>query len=350
MKTKKVMLILCCVSLVLVVKSEKILGNEKGDHYSWRVLSLFFYSLSSFPFICAAFIAASILRCKRTNKIGFNIFIVFLIIPDALMNGVNFFCGIIQRNQSTSGISCTILLSSGYAYYYANLYLNAVVASKIYELMVRTRRGLRVDPPSFRSVCTQTALAYLWSGFICVWHFSGESWALADLDPSVACKLNFGSPKNGFFSEVASKVINYVLFLLPFLYVTYIGYQIRRQKLIPTSGRTRSISLYFMRILVVFYCCYLPVLAVVIVQTRVENRIVIFWSVQIYSFLIQSQCMVTLYFVMKKDDIRDAIKKSIPSFEKLQKFYKRDIISDTSIDTHPEQEISISVNGNEVLA
>ena len=52
---------------------------------------------------------------------------------------------------------------------------------------------------------------------------------------------------------------------------------------------------------------------------------------------------------MTKDDICNAVKKSIPSFEKLQEFCMRDIQSDADTDTHPKQQTPISANDTEVL-
>eukprot|EP00547_Thalassionema_nitzschioides_P013810 CAMPEP_0194247922 /NCGR_PEP_ID=MMETSP0158-20130606/17216_1 /TAXON_ID=33649 /ORGANISM="Thalassionema nitzschioides, Strain L26-B" /LENGTH=226 /DNA_ID=CAMNT_0038984077 /DNA_START=502 /DNA_END=1179 /DNA_ORIENTATION=+ len=117
--------------------------------------------------------------------------------------------------------------------------------------------------------------------------------------------LHYGSD---IMSETAALLIAFSFIILPTAYVMYVKVSIWRQKLLPQRGRTRILSLYFLRILVLFFGFYFPTVAIAAVYSSSPKKMTLHYVAAItLSFLFVFQALTAMYMVTQKPDIRKAV-------------------------------------------
>lgn len=80
-----------------------------------------------------------------------------------------------------------------------------------------------------------------------------------------------------------------------------------RQKLLPQRGRTRILSLYFLRILVLFFGFYFPTVAMAAVYSGTSEMMWHYVAAITLSYLFVFQAFTTIYMATQKPDIRKAV-------------------------------------------
>jgi hypothetical protein len=230
----------------------------------WAVLAYigFFFSAS----LCIAILAS-----KRTRSNPFNYYLLTLTFPDLLFNG---WCGITcSMNASVrhywsrqlcnfQGFYCVFSIGS-------NLWLGALIAYEIHQMLRYSRRRRRYFAPTRSKITIQALVVYTACAII-------ASLGLLDNDDGndllpmhyrasgggAACvPLEIDRPSTIFFWA----------FLIPFytglplLYVLYVAVDIAIRKLLPTrtNGRRRYLALYFFQILFSFSLAWLPFVVLV---------------------------------------------------------------------------------------
>ena len=96
------------------------------------------------------------------------------------------------------------------------------------------------------------------------------------------------------------------------VYVLWRGYQIWHQRLLPLKGKTRALGLYFCRIVVTFIAFYAPMLVIALAKNATpredQTSTRYFVLLSFFSLIIPVQNIVTIHFLMQKDDISSAIR------------------------------------------
>jgi len=214
--------------------------------------------LAAFLFVIA------ILSSKMTRNIdSYNIYMVFLVIPDALYNGVSLFQNTYTMNDGQIPMMvCQFSQAFGLFYYFSNFWLNAVIAHEIFVMVSGSKRRIQPEPPSVRKVCLQSTFIYTLCAAISICMSIDAPWSLSTIDNEDGyCSYVAGSPAKddgtfGWLSEEIAQGLLYPFFYIPWMYTLYIFCRIYGSKLLPTSGRTRVLSGYFMRI-----CLYILVVS-----------------------------------------------------------------------------------------
>ena len=152
----------CCTS---PQKDDDFMDQLLLARIIWIVLS----SIS--VLVCTAFVIA-ILSHKKARTDGYNLYLVFLAIPDAIANIM-----ILLRNalaMSGAPVSPTVFIFvASFEYFYApsNMWLNAVIVGQIHSVLRRSSKDVKVPPPSVGLVCKQTSVVYFLSLLIFGWAF-----------------------------------------------------------------------------------------------------------------------------------------------------------------------------------
>ena len=243
---------------------------------------------------------------------SYNLYLLFLIIPDVLFNGI---IGITMFLESQNGGVmgrnwCVTRNAMGFFYYFANLSLNALVAKEIFTLVKNSYRRIHSRPPTASYVLKQVGVVYTLSMLFSMWSNINRNWSLIKVVDYESCITRLGSSgSDPIFNVWTASVIGVGAVSLPFLYVFYVGYTIKKQNLLPLRGRTRAISIYFCRIVLVFVCFYVPNIAISLIFMNIplHYRILRYWITLAFTLLAPAQCLTTIWIASMKEDIHSTI-------------------------------------------
>jgi len=140
----------------------------------------------------------------------------------------------------------------------------------------------------------------------------------------------FYKGEDGLFSTMDTMILFVVLMLIPIIYVVAIRIQIWRKNLLPKEGKTKTISIFFMRIMIVFFGFYVPnALLTQFAQGHGTYQDASFFWVERFLHLLHAlQAVVTLYMVAYKEDIRTA---ALSNFRRLSRFSTMSSTAQTSM-------------------
>jgi len=245
---------------------------------------------------------------------------VFLVIPDSLLNGYVVFeyIAVVAMNNIDDGNAKHLPLLSLYIwvfffYYTSNFYLNAIVAYEINAMAYKSFHRRKTNPPPLRRVYIQTGVVYILSALFATWFVIPYRWAPMKVLDEENLQLGFGEKGFGqpqrYFQFLAVVI---TVFAIPALYVLYVAYNMflrnKEHRLLPRlAGKTRSVSLYFMRILVVFFAFYVPCVVMGIVVATTQKFRVLIITLVLMNFFFAMQIFATLYLSTKKRDIHEAL-------------------------------------------
>lgn len=121
-------------------------------------------------------------------------------------------------------------------------------------------RRKRLAPPILSKVCKQVALVYLFSICAALWMALPVPFALRHIViDDRRGKGRLGSGPAGGFTFLGASIAFFSLFAMPrcSMFCSYES-ECGSKNLLPTTGRTRVLSLFFMRVIVVFILFYVP--------------------------------------------------------------------------------------------
>ena len=241
----------------------------------------------------------------RSN--GYNLYLVFLLIPDALNNIVMAAASFMEasRNGQYTPAMCNVRVFAGQWYYFCLIWLNAVVAQSIFSFLSKSARRQHLKPPTQRAVIIKCLVVFLFTALVGAWSAINTSWSLTHVIDMDTCNSQpGGTGDNPAFGELAYMIVILGVVMPPIVYTTIVAFRIWCKKLLPPEGRRRSIALYFGRIMVAYYLFLLPAFAFILLYFAMpEGSAGQFWIVWAYTLLGPLQTFVTLKFAMAKEDI-----------------------------------------------
>lgn len=292
----------------------RLLDEYDGRYYeeSWRTaVSLFIAAFCIMMCLAGMFYMAVIIT---TRKCTYNIYIIFIMLPDAMLNAIEGVKKIVEAiNNGVIPLSMCYLRYFLMTFYYcSNLYVNAVVAAQVHHLVLNSYKRKRTKPPSVQKVFTQVGAVYTFSLVFAGWFIAPLRISPITVTHKDFCAVDFGSES---FGAIGGMMVLLVAFVPPLCYVFWIGYQVKKQKLLPLKGRTRALAFFFLRIIIIFLTIYTPMLIIAIVSTMISpeehDSTFSFLLNSVWSLLVPIQNVVTMYFLSQKDDIAVAIQGSL---------------------------------------
>jgi hypothetical protein len=301
------------------VEDETDEGNDMYTHpQSWAIVKGITALLPTIVSLGAFFFVIAIASAPNSLS-SFNMYLIFIILPDAMLNGIvgiSLFWEASHEGTYTSAF-CKARNSFSFFYYFTNLYMNAVVAREINILVQNSYRRIRTRPPPFRKVAGQIIGVYLLAALLAAWCLLEVRWSPYTITDAVYCNPSTGSPTDDpVFTEWTGTLVGLAMVGPPFIYVFWVGWHVWKSNLLPIKGRTRALSLYFFRIVLVFFCFYIPSISIAFIYFNIptDYHSIRFWMLWVFTLLIPLQCIVTLKLVMTKDDINKAIRHGSSRF------------------------------------
>lgn len=263
-------------------------SNNQQELLAARIIWML---LSGITFcVCTVFILA-ILSNQKVRSQGYNLYLLFLAIPDALAN----FMIIVRCSLTISGVpvppNVHIFLAS-FEYFYAtsNMWLNGVIVRQVHHVLRKSHQCVRVPPPSVRLVCRQAGCVYMLAAVFFGWNFFLYERCLMYFDLDQVMPI-----------WVTTRVL---MVAPPLLYVIYVCFDVWHCKLLPKTGRTRILSLYFLRVIIVFFVTWVPYFILYEIAWNVTHSR---WMVKVSYFLASIQGLVSVSVAMGKPDIKKAV-------------------------------------------
>lgn len=255
------------------------------------------------------YVMVCILRDQDLRKNTLNLYVAFMLFPDSINTLMTFFtvffrllnCG--EINQ----LFINALDFTTFFYYMCNFSLNSVVAWELSLLLEQSRRFSKMAYPPMKRTWWKIFCAYSFALLFAIWGIVDFSWSWWWRHTN-----SFGSPQpGGLFTETASISMVGGLMLGFIIFVIAIRIRIWWKKLMPKRGRSKKLSNFFQRIIVVFLGFYFPTLALHLTITTVGGHSVKshkkFWIEQTIFFLTALQALVTLAVVSQKPDIKASV-------------------------------------------
>lgn len=141
----------------------------------------------------------------------------------------------------------------------ANAWLNAVIAREIHKMLRCSHHRQRYFPPKRRVVALHAIVVYLWAAVVASLGIIPGGGVL----PMTTLRLGAGCTPVEY--NTASTIFFFTLYLplfclIPVTYVLYVAFDVFRKKLLPLTGKTRELAIYFFRLIAIFVFMWLPTL------------------------------------------------------------------------------------------
>ena len=280
--------------------------EESSEFGAWRAVVS--YCLSGF---CLSVFVATILfltAVVTTRKFTYNLYIVFLLLPDAFLNlmlGIrSLYDGLGNTNPNIPEWICRFQ-QVGIAFYISNLFVNAVVAKYIYDLVWNSFRRKRTTPPTIRKIVCQAAIIYFLVGLFATWQVLPVPWAAETIVADPYCNSVANLPLWAF------AIVFCVIIIPPVVYCVWVFNRIIWGGLLPLTGRTRVLAMYFMRIIGLFIFFYVPMTCVLLAyrNTSPQNYHTskYFWLQSVFTLMNPIQNIASLIVFSQKDDIQHSL-------------------------------------------
>mmetsp|Transcript_3516 Transcript_3516/g.5220 ORF Transcript_3516/g.5220 Transcript_3516/m.5220 type:complete len:513 (-) Transcript_3516:107-1645(-) len=254
----------------------------------------------------ALFVSALLLK-KTVRKVSYNAYLIFLVVPDTMVNIFFFAAGVARLCGSKELLFINGLQWVLVFYYVGNFWMNCIVAYEMFTLVKKSYQREKTNPPSLRKVLSQGSFVYTIALLIAIWYALEVPWSPYSVTKQGTAV--WASMEGGVFSTKGTILLTTGITVPPTVYVLYIAFTIWWKKLLPKSGRTRVISLYFIRILMVFFVFYYPGIAIYILKTFVKNQD-IFLFMRLSNRVIEfTQALLTLHLSRKKADVNQAVEE-----------------------------------------
>jgi len=297
--------------------------SELSHSSSWRVgVSYAIAALCLGVFLAIIIFLGVVLT---TRKFTYNIYIVFLLLPDAFLNlimGIRSIYDGMRENSSDSleeAFPLPLLLCRfqqiGIGFYISNVYLNAIVTKEVYELVWNSYRRKRTPQPEAKKIVCQALVVYALVSVFVWWMVAPTNWSGVTIENDPYCSASYGSELVPWW---VTPLLLMILLMPPIVYCVMVCCNVINRKLLPLKGRTRALALYFLRIIGTFIFFYTPFTIVYVVYVFFpsdnQNSNAYFWLMSIFTILNPIQNIVSIWIFSMKDDIQKAMQQSWKRF------------------------------------
>ena len=247
-----------------------------------------------------------ILRYRKVRQNAFNLYILFIAIPDFI---VSFFCFLTCAMSAPEGRFYSEWMCSFQAFYLlfgftANCWMNAVVVYEVHRLLRLSKRMARYIPPTRTTALMQVVAVYLYAAF---WGLTSV-WDIPRWPQKTQLLYGFNCFPND-YDRQGSTAFYFFVFLplfmgIPLVYAFFVMCDIWRRKLLPPTGKRRELALYFSRVILVYFGMWAPFLIVCTIGNFVNITSWVYWVGAAWAHI---QGLVSSIVASTRPQIKDAL-------------------------------------------
>lgn len=278
----------------------KAAPSDSQMHNMWTAWSVLFFLFVIFNLV----VFFAVLLKKKTRRNPFNKYLLYIMFPDVVFTGT---CAIQCAYLAAAGGFTDPALCKFQSFYLiwsaaSDSWLNAVVAFEIHRLLKASNRRLRYFPPTNKAVGCKSVIVYLFAAFLASWGVVSVPWLPHRTNAAnglVCLPVEFNRASTIFFWVVFFPL----LIAIPLVYAVCVTCHVLYKGLLPPSGKKREISIFFLRIIVVFGLMWLPALLIFFALGGTNP-----WVLYFSAIWAHMQGTVSAAVCMIKLDIRLAVK------------------------------------------
>mmetsp|Transcript_13519 Transcript_13519/g.18901 ORF Transcript_13519/g.18901 Transcript_13519/m.18901 type:complete len:570 (+) Transcript_13519:146-1855(+) len=248
-------------------------------------------------------IVVGVLMSKIARQQTFNMYVVFALLGEFVSSLNGIVVGATGYSQSNTKIPCELSATTFIFSIFSSLWIGAVTIREVFIMLLRSKQVLRTSPPTIRKVLIQVFLVYLLSGGFSWWY--GFMMCPSDAAFSFASKIA-SSTEDAKLEKVQSNsiaVTTIFVFIPPIVYIVYVSIRVWKEQLLPNTGRTRLLFVYFLRIAVTAIM-QLPLFVIILCQPY--NLIIGAHYIALVGLTVLN--WISFYLVLTKPDVRLAWK------------------------------------------
>jgi len=268
---------------------------------------------SALSAILSFVIVVSILWSEKTRVEGFNLYLILNLVPDSTINTFLFIMRVINFVDGERSAPYQCILGSIFTITWTvtNLWINVLIVYEIHQMLQHSHQARRFKPSSCPVVLRRVSIVYVLSIIIAMLGtINTRPFLDVRLDAIHCTPKLFGTD-----STIIGYTISALAAVVPCVYIIYTTLTVYRKKLLPPSGTSRFLAMYFLRI--AFVATFLTII-IFITQ--------LFDTVNIYMVLIAAQSIFVSVMTLSKHDINAAIIDTLwccGDFELLRKSDKK---------------------------
>jgi len=273
--------------------------DDDTRYVMWTLLS----TVSAISGFFTLFVFLAILSSKTTRSQPFNWYLLFLMVPDFLFSLLCMVtCAMNARHlRYYSDWMCKFQQFYVTFGVMGNSYVNLLIAYQIHKMLSFTARRKRYQPPIIRTVKAHCLLVYVFVGLWAMMGIFGTPWDPFYTAPSFgfAClRVQYDDQQR------ASPYIFWLLYLpvyigIPLGIILYAAIDIWWRSLFPPMGKRRLLTIYFGRLVLVFFIMWVPVFIIHFILGQDTIRPWVEWFGTFWGHL--QGCVSTGVSVMKPD-------------------------------------------------
>jgi len=268
-----------------------------------RIIWLSYTILRLLSTLMIGFVFVAILSNKKIRRKPYNLFLIYLMIPDLVYNipgGIVYFLNYLAgKHISVASCKvesfCTVFGLSG------NCWINALIACELYRMLQESYIRKHYYPPSVRVVSIRCIAAYLFCATLATIgavNFAKLPYKTILQIGGTAC---LPAPYDLTSLLVFNLIISPFLIYIPFGMVIYIAVTITRRGYLPKKGEAkRVLTIFFFRLLLVYILFWMPGGTLVMLSTNP-------WYALAGGFLAQCQGAASAIAMLGKADILECV-------------------------------------------
>ena len=270
------------------------------DHDLKQLSWIIWSTTAGFVSISCNLLILAIVRSKRVRSRTFNVYILFITIPDSLFSTLCMISCMLNRihGEYQSFAMCQFQAFYCVFSWTANMWMNVAIAHKLLTLLRAIKVGRRFTKPPRGEVYSRVVIVYLYAAFV-------SSWVLIGFLPTKARPISGLACLPGEYDEASSLFFWIALIPMmigfPLFYILLVIVYIIRNNLLPSHGNGRYLAVFFTRLLVVFVVMWLPSIIMIYAISGKS-----FWGAMIGGAWSHLQGLVSAILCLRKPDIGES--------------------------------------------
>jgi len=262
-----------------------------------QIFVLMWMIANVFSFVPLWFLIAAIVRSKRARGQKFNIYLIFSILSDVLKNSLFFVCNLVNF-LSFKQWACVAIGWGEVFYTCSNYWMGAVVTREIYKMLTATKNMQRVasskHDTTWRTLFLQVTTIHVLALIMASTFLETSVDWIPDISLETGCEAFPTNTKESYYFWCFYAFLG---MMVPTVYVLYTAFEIYRKDLLPLTGKTRALVLYFFRLIAVFVGFWIVFVVAIFLKG---------WYQAIAFVIFNLTGFVSFCFALTKPDVKEA--------------------------------------------
>lgn len=248
------------------------------------------------------FLVVAIVRSRRARAQKFNIYLVFSVLPDMIKNTLFFVMNLVNF-MGFKPWACTAIGWGEVFNTCANYWMGAIVTHEVYNMLVATKKCIRVsrieslhnrDTTTWRKLLAQSTTVHLFALAMASTVLETSVDWIPDVSIETQCEAFPRNAKEAYYFWFCYVFLG---MMLPSIYLLYVCLDIYWNGLLPISGKTRFLALYFFRLIAIFVGFWIIFVVAVFLKGWAQAIAFVFFNLTGF---------VSFCFAVTKPDVREA--------------------------------------------